>query len=86
MGTMGCPHRGQELEGTLKLHEFLGEAEALRSWLASQKQAAGPAEGLGEDHAHVLVRRGQGLGGHSQVEGGGNGLACRAAEKGAVGS
>ncbi|XP_057162138.1 LOW QUALITY PROTEIN: spectrin beta chain, non-erythrocytic 5 [Ursus arctos] len=46
--------RGQELEGTLKLHEFLGEAEVLRSWLASQKQAAGPAEGLGEDHAHVL--------------------------------
>uniref|UniRef100_G1MDF6 Spectrin beta, non-erythrocytic 5 n=1 Tax=Ailuropoda melanoleuca TaxID=9646 RepID=G1MDF6_AILME len=46
--------RGRELEGTLKLHEFLGEAEALQSWLATQKQAARPAEDLGEDHAHVL--------------------------------
>ncbi|XP_073733567.1 spectrin beta chain, non-erythrocytic 5 [Callorhinus ursinus] len=49
--------RGRELEGTLKLHEFMGEAEELRSWLASQKPVAGPAESLGEDHAHILHLR-----------------------------
>lgn len=72
MGTMGCPHRGRELEGTLKLHEFIGEAEELRTWLASQKQAAGLGESLGEDHEHILVSR-IGLGGHPQGEGGGEG-------------
>uniref|UniRef100_A0A8C7EU33 Spectrin beta, non-erythrocytic 5 n=1 Tax=Neovison vison TaxID=452646 RepID=A0A8C7EU33_NEOVI len=46
--------RGRELEGTLKLHEFIGEAEELRTWLASQKQAAGLGESLGEDHEHIL--------------------------------
>ncbi|XP_045863809.1 spectrin beta chain, non-erythrocytic 5 [Meles meles] len=46
--------RGRELEGTLKLHEFMGEAEELRTWLASQKQAAGLGESLGEDHEHIL--------------------------------
>lgn len=55
---MGCPHRGRELEGTLKLHEFMGEAEELQSWLAGQSQAARGGESLGEDHEHVLVRRG----------------------------
>ncbi|XP_034850492.1 spectrin beta chain, non-erythrocytic 5 [Mirounga leonina] len=48
---------GRELEGTLKLHEFMGEAEELQSWLASQKLAAGPVESLGEDHAHILHLR-----------------------------
>lgn len=57
VGTTGCPPRGRELEGTLQLHEFMGEAEELQSWLASQKLEAGPAESLGEDHAHILVRR-----------------------------
>ncbi|XP_025775020.1 spectrin beta chain, non-erythrocytic 5 [Puma concolor] len=46
--------RGRELEGTLKLHEFMGEAEELWSWLASQKQVAREGESLGEDHEHVL--------------------------------
>ncbi|XP_032273432.1 spectrin beta chain, non-erythrocytic 5 [Phoca vitulina] len=49
--------RGRELEGTLQLHEFMGEAEELQSWLASQKLEAGPAESLGEDHAHILHLR-----------------------------
>ncbi|XP_042798196.1 spectrin beta chain, non-erythrocytic 5 [Panthera leo] len=49
--------RGQELEGTLKLHEFMGEAEELWSWLASQKQVAREGESLGEDHEHVLHLR-----------------------------
>ena len=35
---MGYPHRDRELEGTLKLHEFMREAEDLQGWLASQKQ------------------------------------------------
>uniref|UniRef100_A0A8C4M5V2 Spectrin beta, non-erythrocytic 5 n=1 Tax=Equus asinus TaxID=9793 RepID=A0A8C4M5V2_EQUAS len=43
----------RELEGTLKLHEFLREAEELQSWLASQKQTA-RGESLGEDHEQVL--------------------------------
>lgn len=63
MGTTGCPYRGRELEGTLKLHEFMGEAEELWSWLASQKQVAREGESLGEDHEHVLVRERPGLGG-----------------------
>uniref|UniRef100_A0A667H474 Spectrin beta, non-erythrocytic 5 n=1 Tax=Lynx canadensis TaxID=61383 RepID=A0A667H474_LYNCA len=49
--------RGRELEGTLKLHEFMGEAEELWSWLASQKQVAREGESLGEDHEHVLHLR-----------------------------
>ena len=61
LGELGCPHRGCELEGTLKLHEFMGEAEELRCWLASQKQAARPEQSLGEDHEHILVRRELGL-------------------------
>ena len=54
---MGYPHRDRELEGTLKLHEFMREAEDLQSWLASQKQVAGGGESLGEDYEDVLVRR-----------------------------
>uniref|UniRef100_H0XEK4 Spectrin beta, non-erythrocytic 5 n=1 Tax=Otolemur garnettii TaxID=30611 RepID=H0XEK4_OTOGA len=46
--------RDQELKGTLKLHEFMREAEDLQSWMVSQKQAAKGAESLGEDHGHVL--------------------------------
>jgi spectrin beta len=53
---MGCHYRGQELEGTLKLHEFMREAEDLQSWLASQKQVARGRENLGGDYEHVLVR------------------------------
>ncbi|CAK7301658.1 Spectrin beta chain, non-erythrocytic 5 [Vulpes lagopus] len=49
--------RGCELEGTLKLHEFMGEAEELQCWLASQKQAARPEQSLGEDHEHILHLR-----------------------------
>ncbi|KAF5925525.1 hypothetical protein HPG69_001972 [Diceros bicornis minor] len=45
--------RDQELEGTLKLHKFMREAEELQSWLASQKQVA-RGESLGEDHEQVL--------------------------------
>ena len=59
---MGYPHRDRELEGTLKLHEFMREAEDLQSWLASQKQVAGGGESLGEDYEDVLVRRGWGQG------------------------
>lgn len=54
---MGCHHRGQELEWTLRLHEFMREAEDLQSWLASQKQVARREESLGGDYEHVLVRR-----------------------------
>ncbi|GAB1286757.1 Spectrin beta, non-erythrocytic 5 [Apodemus speciosus] len=46
--------RGHELEGTLKLHEFMREAEDLRSWLASRKQVARGGDSFGEDHEHVL--------------------------------
>ncbi|XP_032107131.1 spectrin beta chain, non-erythrocytic 5 [Sapajus apella] len=46
--------RDRELEGTLKLHEFLREAKDLQSWLASQKQAAKGGESLGEDLEHTL--------------------------------
>ncbi|ERE70802.1 spectrin beta chain, brain 4-like protein [Cricetulus griseus] len=46
--------RGQELEGTLKLHEFMREAEDLQGWLASWKQVARGGDDLGEDHEHVL--------------------------------
>ncbi|XP_072594223.1 spectrin beta chain, non-erythrocytic 5 [Vulpes vulpes] len=49
--------RGCELEGTLKLHEFMGEAEELQCWLASQKQATRPEQSLGEDHEHILHLR-----------------------------
>ncbi|XP_078189296.1 spectrin beta chain, non-erythrocytic 5 [Callithrix jacchus] len=49
--------RGRELEGTLKLHEFLREAKDLQNWLASQKQAAKGGESLGEDPEHTLVPR-----------------------------
>lgn len=66
-GTVGCPHRDRELEGTLKLHEFLREAEELQSWLASQKQTA-RGESLGEDHEQVLVRKGLGQGGTPEAE------------------
>nr|KAF6487643.1 spectrin beta, non-erythrocytic 5 [Rousettus aegyptiacus] len=46
--------RDRELEGTLKLHEFMREAEELQSWLACQTEAARGGESLGEDHEHVL--------------------------------
>ncbi|XP_053451516.1 spectrin beta chain, non-erythrocytic 5 [Nycticebus coucang] len=46
--------RDQELKGTLKLHEFMREAEDLQRWLASQKQAVKGAESLGDDHGHIL--------------------------------
>ncbi|XP_061286842.1 spectrin beta chain, non-erythrocytic 5 isoform X2 [Bos javanicus] len=46
--------RDRELEGTLKLHEFMREAEDLQGWLASQKQVAGRGESLGEDYEDVL--------------------------------
>ncbi|CAN0540377.1 unnamed protein product [Rangifer tarandus platyrhynchus] len=46
--------RDRELEGTLKLHEFMREAENLQGWLASQKQVAGGGESLGEDYEDVL--------------------------------
>lgn len=59
---MGYPHRDRELEETLKLHEFMREAEELQSWLASQTQAARGAEGLGEDYEHILVSGGRGQG------------------------
>lgn len=62
-GTTGCPHSNRELEGTLKLHEFMREAEALQGWLSSQKEEARGGESLGEDYEHVLVRGGLGQGG-----------------------
>ncbi|XP_060228154.1 spectrin beta chain, non-erythrocytic 5 [Meriones unguiculatus] len=46
--------RGQELEGTLTLHEFVREAEDLQSCLASWKQVVRGGDSFGEDHAHVL--------------------------------
>uniref|UniRef100_A0A8D2AM26 Spectrin beta, non-erythrocytic 5 n=1 Tax=Sciurus vulgaris TaxID=55149 RepID=A0A8D2AM26_SCIVU len=46
--------RGQELEETLRLHEFMREAEDLQSWLAIQKQVARGEENLGGDYEHVL--------------------------------
>ncbi|KAL1785833.1 spectrin beta chain, non-erythrocytic 5 [Sigmodon hispidus] len=46
--------RGQELEGTLKLHEFMREAEDLQSWLASWRQVVRGGNSFGEDHEHVL--------------------------------
>ncbi|XP_007933521.1 spectrin beta chain, non-erythrocytic 5 [Orycteropus afer afer] len=46
--------RDQELERTLKLHEFMREAEELQSWLTSQKQVARGGESPGEDYEHVL--------------------------------
>uniref|UniRef100_A0A671DN44 Spectrin beta, non-erythrocytic 5 n=1 Tax=Rhinolophus ferrumequinum TaxID=59479 RepID=A0A671DN44_RHIFE len=46
--------RDRELEGTLKLHEFMREAEELQSWLARQTQAARGAESLGENYEHIL--------------------------------
>ena len=52
---MGYPHRDRELEGALKLHELMREAEDLQGWLASQKQVAGGGESLGEDYEDVLV-------------------------------
>lgn len=68
---MGHPHRDRELEGTLKLHEFMREAEELQSWLARQTEAARGGESLGEDHEHVLVRRGLGQGGALRQNAGG---------------
>ncbi|CAH6788033.1 Sptbn5 [Phodopus roborovskii] len=46
--------RGQEMEGTLKLHEYMTEAEDLRRQLASWKQVARGGDSFGEDHEHVL--------------------------------
>nr|XP_048315627.1 spectrin beta chain, non-erythrocytic 5 [Myodes glareolus] len=46
--------RGQELEGTLKLHEFMREAEDLQRWLAIWKQVASGGDNFGEDYEHVL--------------------------------
>ncbi|XP_036040911.1 spectrin beta chain, non-erythrocytic 5 [Onychomys torridus] len=46
--------RSQELDGTLKLHEFMREAEDLQSWLASWKQVARGGDNFGEDHERVL--------------------------------
>ncbi|KAM5235434.1 spectrin beta chain, non-erythrocytic 5 [Ctenodactylus gundi] len=45
--------RGQQLEGTLRFHEFMREAEDLQNWLAIQKQVARGWEGLGQDPEHV---------------------------------
>uniref|UniRef100_A0A2I3GSR9 Spectrin beta, non-erythrocytic 5 n=1 Tax=Nomascus leucogenys TaxID=61853 RepID=A0A2I3GSR9_NOMLE len=53
-GTTGRHHRDRELEGTLRLHEFLRETEDLQSWLARQKQEAKGGESLGEDPEHAL--------------------------------
>ncbi|KAM7327506.1 hypothetical protein ACRRTK_013873 [Alexandromys fortis] len=50
----GCHHRGQELEGTLKLHEFTREAEDLQRWLASWKQVASGGDNFGEDYERAL--------------------------------
>uniref|UniRef100_G3VXY1 Calponin-homology (CH) domain-containing protein n=1 Tax=Sarcophilus harrisii TaxID=9305 RepID=G3VXY1_SARHA len=47
---------GRRLEEELRLHEFTQEAQELRGWLASQKQAARREEDPGEDFARVLVR------------------------------
>ncbi|XP_019500408.1 PREDICTED: spectrin beta chain, non-erythrocytic 5 [Hipposideros armiger] len=46
--------RDRQLEGTLKLHEFMREAEELQSWLAAQTQAARTGESPGEDYEHIL--------------------------------
>ncbi|XP_049989135.1 spectrin beta chain, non-erythrocytic 5 [Alexandromys fortis] len=46
--------RGQELEGTLKLHEFTREAEDLQRWLASWKQVASGGDNFGEDYERAL--------------------------------
>ncbi|XP_029391606.1 LOW QUALITY PROTEIN: spectrin beta chain, non-erythrocytic 5 [Mus pahari] len=46
--------RGQELEGTLRLHEFMREAEDLQVWLATRKQVARGGDNFGEDHERVL--------------------------------
>ncbi|XP_038597006.1 spectrin beta chain, non-erythrocytic 5 [Tachyglossus aculeatus] len=50
--------RGRRLEGTLKLHEFIREAEELQDWLRGQRQAVGSGEDVvGEDYEHVLHLR-----------------------------
>lgn len=55
-GTPGCHHRGRELDGTLRLHEFTREAEDLQRWLASWKLVVRGGDHFGEDHERVLVR------------------------------
>ncbi|XP_023568382.1 spectrin beta chain, non-erythrocytic 5 [Octodon degus] len=60
--------RGRKLEGMLRLHEFMREAEDLQSWLASQKQAATRVECLGEDYEHVLDLRAKFANFQHQVE------------------
>ncbi|XP_037691030.1 LOW QUALITY PROTEIN: spectrin beta chain, non-erythrocytic 5 [Choloepus didactylus] len=67
--------RDRELEGTLKLHEFMREAEDLQIWLASQKQVAGEGESLGEDYEHVLHLRTKFVKFRHQVEMGGQRVA-----------
>ncbi|XP_064148191.1 spectrin beta chain, non-erythrocytic 5 isoform X4 [Loxodonta africana] len=67
--------RDQELEGTLKLHEFMKEAEDLQSWLTSQKQVA-REESPGEDYEHVLHLRTKFATFQRQVEMGGQRVAA----------
>eukprot|EP00069_Balaena_mysticetus_P015145 bmy_09147T0 len=54
-GTTGYPHGERELEGTLKMHEFMREAEDLQGRPASQKQAVRGGESLGEDYQDALL-------------------------------
>uniref|UniRef100_A0A8D0S447 Calponin-homology (CH) domain-containing protein n=1 Tax=Sus scrofa TaxID=9823 RepID=A0A8D0S447_PIG len=67
--------RNRELEGTLKLHEFMREAEALQGWLSSQKEEARGGESLGEDYEHVLSVRTKFARFQHQVERGGQQVA-----------
>ncbi|XP_006831957.1 PREDICTED: spectrin beta chain, non-erythrocytic 5 [Chrysochloris asiatica] len=68
-------HRDRELERTLKLHEFMREAEDLQSWLTSQKQMA-RGECPGEDYEHVLHLRTKFVKFQHQVEMGGQWVAA----------
>uniref|UniRef100_A0A8C3VFV2 Spectrin beta, non-erythrocytic 5 n=1 Tax=Catagonus wagneri TaxID=51154 RepID=A0A8C3VFV2_9CETA len=67
--------RDRELEGTLKLHEFVREAEALQGWLTSQKEEARAAESPGEDYEDVLRLRTKFAKFQHQVEMGGQQVA-----------
>ncbi|KAM9061272.1 LOW QUALITY PROTEIN: spectrin beta chain, non-erythrocytic 5 [Sarcophilus harrisii] len=68
--------RGRRLEEELRLHEFTQEAQELRGWLASQKQAARREEDPGEDFARVLHLRAKHELRRRQVESGGRRLAA----------
>ncbi|XP_006883283.1 PREDICTED: spectrin beta chain, non-erythrocytic 5 [Elephantulus edwardii] len=45
--------RDQELERTMRRHEFMREAEELQNWLAGQQHVARTEESPGEDYEHV---------------------------------